>query len=560
MERIWLKSYPEGVPADIDLSTLGSLGDFIKTSFEKFRDRTAFVSMGKAMSYGDLDLKSRAFASYLESVARLPRGARVALMMPNVLQYPIAAFGALRAGYVVVNCNPLYSPRELEHQLADSGAEAIVVLENFASALEKAIEGAPALKTIIVTGAGDQLGGVKGLIVNSVVRYIRRAVPAFRLPQAVPFNRALGSGSRQPFADAPVKPDDIAFLQYTGGTTGVPKGAMLTHRNMVANLRQIYAWIAPAVRPEGEMFVAALPLYHVFALQVNGFVPLMIGASNLMIANPRDIPALVKVLRGTPFTVLPGVNTLFNALLNNGEFAKLDFSQMHFAIGGGMAVQRAVADRWQSVTGRPLIEAYGLTETSPAAVANPLTIDHFNGAIGLPLPSTDIVIRDDDGRDLRAGEPGELCIKGPQVMAGYWNRPDETANVMTDDGFLRTGDIARVDEHGYVYIVDRKKDMIIVSGFNVYPTEIEDVVMGHPGVLEAGAVGVPDARTGEAIKLVVVRKDQTLTEADLIAYCRQHLTGYKRPRHVEFRESLPHTNVGKILRRELRGEDRPAGG
>jgi long-chain acyl-CoA synthetase len=559
MERIWLKSYPEGVPAEIDSSAFGSLVDFIAESLAKFRGRTAFISMGKAISYGELDLKSRAFASYLKNVAGLPSGARVALMLPNLLQYPIAAFGALRAGYVVVNCNPLYSPRELKHQLADSGAEAVVVLENFASTLEKAIDGT-ALKTVIVTGAGDQLGGVKGPLVNSVVRHVRRAVPAFRLPQAVRFNRALKLGARRPFTDAAVNPDDIAFLQYTGGTTGVPKGAMLTHRNMVANLRQIHAWIAPAIHAEGEMFVAALPLYHVFALQVNGFVPVMIGASNLMIPNPRDIPAVIKALRGTPFTVIPGVNTLFNALLNNKDFAKLDFSRMHFAIGGGMAVQRAVAERWQSVTGKPLIEAYGLTETSPAAIANPLTIDHFNGAIGLPLPSTDIAIRDDDGRDLKIGETGELCIKGPQVMAGYWNRPDETAKVMTTDGFLRTGDIVRVDERGYVYVVDRKKDMINVSGFNVYPNEIEDVAMGHPGVLEAGAVGVPDAKTGEAVKLVVVRKDPALTEADLVAYCRQFLTGYKTPRQVEFRDSLPHTNVGKILRRELRGEDRPVGG
>ena len=557
MERIWLKSYPKGVPAEIDASTVGSLGDFIKASVEKFRVRTAFISMGKAISYGELDLKSRAFASYLHNVARLPRGARVALMMPNLLQYPIAAFGALRAGYVVVNCNPLYSPRELRHQLADSGAEAIVVLENFANTLEKAIEGT-AVKAVIVTGAGDQLGGLKGTLVNSVVRHVRRAVPAWRLPQAVRFNRALALGSRSPFADAPIAPDDLAFLQYTGGTTGVPKGAMLTHRNMVANLRQIYAWLAPAIHAEGEIFVAALPLYHVFALQVNGFVPLMIGASNLMIANPRDIPALVKALRRAPFTAIPGVNTLFNALLNDKDFAQLDFSRLHLAIGGGMAVQRAVAERWQSITGKPLIEAYGLTETSPGAIANPLTIDHFTGAIGLPMPSTDVAIRDDDGRDLELGQAGELCIKGPQVMAGYWNRPDETAKVMTADGFLRTGDIARVDERGYVFIVDRKKDMINVSGFNVYPNEVEDVAIGHPGVLEAGAVGVPDAKTGEAIKLVVVRKDPALTEADLIAYARQYLTGYKIPRHVEFRDTLPKTNVGKILRRELRGEVRPA--
>jgi long-chain acyl-CoA synthetase len=554
MERIWLKSYPQGVPAEIDVRAVGSLGDFIETSVKKFRDRIAFVSMGRTMSYGELDLKSQAFASYLQNVARLKPGARVALMMPNLLQYPIAAFGALRAGYVVVNCNPLYSPRELKHQLVDSGAEAIVVLENFANTLEKAIDGAM-LKTVIITGAGDQLGGVKGVLVNSVVRHVRRAVPAFRLPQAIRFNRALALGSRSPFNGVPISPDDVAFLQYTGGTTGVPKGAMLTHRNMVANLRQTHAWIAPAIGPEGEMFVAALPLYHVFALQVNGFVPLMIGASNLLIANPRDINALVKALRGTPFTVIPGVNTLFNALLNNKDFAKLDFSRMHFAIGGGMAVQRTVAERWQSVTGKPLIEAYGLTETSPAAIVNPLTIDHFTGSIGLPLPSTEIAIRDEDGRDLEVGGVGELCIQGPQVMAGYWNRPDETAKVMTTDGFLRTGDIARVDERGYVFVVDRKKDMINVSGFNVYPNEVEDVAMGHPGVLEAGAVGVPDARTGEAVKLVIVRKDPGLTEADLVAYCRRHLTGYKVPRHVEFRDALPHTNVGKILRRELRGED-----
>ena len=559
MERIWLKSYPEGVPAEIDLSALGSLGDFIAESVVKFRARTAFISMGKAMSYGELDLKSRAFAGYLKNVAGLPRGARVALMAPNLLQYPIAAFGTLRAGYVVVNCNPLYSPRELHHQLADSGAEAIVVLENFAATVEKAADGT-ALKFVIVTGAGDQLGGVKGALVNAAVRHVRRDVPAFRLPHAMRFNRALALGARRPFTDPAVKPDDVAFLQYTGGTTGVPKGAMLTHRNMVANLRQIHAWVAPALKSDSETFVAALPLYHVFALQVNGFVPLMIGATNLMIANPRDIPALVKALRGTPFTVLPGVNTLFNALLNNKDFATLDFSRMHFAIAGGMAVQRTVAERWQSVTGKPLIEAYGLTETSPAAIANPLNVDHFTGAIGLPMPSTEIAIRDDDGRDLAVGETGELCIRGPQVMAGYWNRPDETAKVMTADGFLRTGDIARVDERGYVYVVDRKKDMINVSGFNVYPNEIEDVAMGHPGVLEAAAVGIPDARTGEAVKLVVVRKDAGLTEADLVAYCRQHLTGYKRPRHIEFRDALPHTNVGKILRRELRGEAGPGGG
>jgi long-chain acyl-CoA synthetase len=558
MERIWLKSYPEGVPAEIDPNAFRSLSEVFAASVVRYRDQIAFISMGKALTYGELDEKSRAFGAYLQSVVRLPRGARVALMLPNLLQYPIAMFGALRAGYVVVNCNPLYSPRELNHQLADSGAEAIVVLENFASTVEKAI-GGTAVTAVVVTAVGDQLGGVKGQIVNLVVRRIRRAVPAWRLERAERFNRALELGSGQAFAEAEVEPADIAFLQYTGGTTGVAKGAMLTHRNLIANLQQVHAWVAAAISPEGDTFLAALPLYHVFALQANCFVPVMIGASNLLIANPRDIPALIKDLRRTPCTVITGVNTLFNALLNNQDFTRLDFSRLHLAIGGGMAVQRAVAERWKSLTGRPLIEAYGLTETSPAAIANPLTIEDFTGAIGLPLPSTDIAIRDDDGRDLKLGEAGELCIKGPQVMAGYWMKPDETANVMTADGYLRTGDIARVDERGFVFIVDRKKDMINVSGFKVFPNEIEEVLMTHPGVLEVGAVGVPDANTGEAVKVVVVRKDKALTGADLIAFSRQNLTGYKTPRHVEFRDALPHTTVGKILRRELR-DDQPAKG
>jgi long-chain acyl-CoA synthetase len=553
MDPIWLKSYPEGVPAEIDPDAFRSLGDVFAASVARFRDRTAFISMGRALSYGELDEDSRAFGAYLQSVHRLPRGARVALMLPNLLQYPIAMFGALRAGYVAVNCNPLYSPRELHHQLADSGAEAIVVLENFAHVVEKAIDGTN-VRTVIVTGAGDQLGAPKGAIVNLVVRRVRRAVPAYRLEGAASFNRALKLGQAQAFTEVKAEPLDVAFLQYTGGTTGVPKGAMLTHRNMIANLQQIHAWVASAVSPEGDTFLAALPLYHVFALQANCFVPVMIGASNLLIANPRDIPALVKDLRRTPCTVITGVNTLFNALLNNPDFARLDFSRLRLAIGGGMAVQRGVAERWKSLTGKPLIEAYGLTETSPAAIANPLTIADFTGAIGLPLPSTDIAIRDDEGRDLKLGEAGELCIKGPQVMASYWKKPDETAKVMTADGFLRTGDVARVDERGYVFIVDRKKDMINVSGFNVYPNEIEEVLITHPGVLEVGAVGVPDDRTGEAVKVVVVRKDKSLTAADLIAFCRKYLTGYKIPHKVEFRETLPKTNVGKILRRELREE------
>jgi long-chain acyl-CoA synthetase len=413
------------------------------------------------------------------------------------------------------------------------------------------------VRAIVVTGAGDLLGGLRGPLTNFALRNVRHAVPVWSLPKALRFNRALSLGRLHSLEFAPVEPDDIAFLQYTGGTTGVPKGAMLTHRNMIANLRQVHAWTGPSIGSGSEVFVTALPLYHVFALTVNCFVPVMIGASNLLIPNPRDIRAFVKAMRQMPFTVITGVNTLFNALLSDEEFLRLDFSRLHLAVAGGMAVQRAVAERWKAVTGKPLIEAYGLTETSPAAVANPLTIEDFTGAIGLPLPSTDIAIRDLEGRDLPLGEPGELCIKGPQVMAGYWNKPDETAKVMTEDGYLRTGDIAGVDERGYVTIVDRQKDMIIVSGFNVYPNEIEDVVMSHPGVHEVGAVGVPDVKSGEAVKIVVVRKDQSLTDVEIIAHCRQYLTGYKTPRHVEFRDTLPRTPIGKILRRELRERVEP---
>jgi long-chain acyl-CoA synthetase len=474
-------------------------------------------------------------------------------MMPNVMQYPVALFGALRAGYVVVNCNPLYSPRELQHQLADSEAEVIVVLENFAQTLEKAIEGTM-VSAIVVTGVGDLLGGLRGPLTNLALRHVRRAVPPWSLPQAVRFNQALALGGAEAAEYTSVKPADLAFIQYTGGTTGVPKGAMLTHGNMIANLQQTHAWLAPSLTPEGggETFVTALPLYHVFALTVNCFVPVMIGASNLLIPNPRAIPAFVKAMRATPFTVISGVNTLFNALLNDPEFPRLDFSRLRICVAGGMAVQRAVAERWKAVTGKPLIEGYGLSETSPIVTCNRLDIEDYTGTIGLPMPSTEIAIRDPDGRDLPLNEPGELCVKGPQVMAGYWKRPDETANVMTDDGYFRTGDIARVDERGHVTIVDRQKDMIIVSGFNVYPNEVEDVVIMHPGVREVGAVGVPDAKSGEAVKIVVVRKDDALTDAALIAHCRRYLTGYKIPRHVEFRDTLPRTPIGKILRRELR--------
>jgi long-chain acyl-CoA synthetase len=556
MERIWLKSYPEGVPADINPTAYASIGDFFAANVDRYRDRTAYVCMGRTMTYGELDRLSRAFAGYLQKVARLPAGARVALMMPNLLQYPVALYGALRAGYVVVNCNPLYSPRELHHQLEDSGAEAIVVLENFAQTLEKAIDATEA-RVVVVAAVGDLLGGPRGLLVNFALRHVRRAVPAWRLPKAVRFNRALALGRLETLELPPVALDDLAFLQYTGGTTGVPKGAMLTHRNMIANLEQVLAWVGGSLGASGETFVTALPLYHVFALTVNCFVPLMVGANNLLIPNPRDIKGFVKTLQRTPFTVITGVNTLFNALLADADFLRLDFSHLHVAIGGGMAVQRAVAERWKAVTGKPLIEGYGLTETSPIVACNPLTIEDYTGAIGCPLPSTDIAIRDEDGRDVALGEPGELCVKGPQVMAGYWMKPDETALVMTGDGYLRTGDIARVDERGYVFIVDRRKDMILVSGFNVYPNEIEDVVMTHPGVHEVGAVGVPDEKSGEAVKIVVVRKDAALTDAEIIAYCRKHLTGYKTPRHVEFRDTLPRTTVGKVLRRELRGKAEP---
>lgn len=550
MERIWLKSYPKGVPGDIDPGAYGSLGEFFAASVELYRDRVAFVSMGRRITFGELDLLSRAFASYLRNVAKLEPGARVALMMPNLLQYPVALFGALRAGCVVVNCNPLYSPRELRHQLEDSGASVVVVLENFAQTLERASEGGAV--RAIVTSAGDMLGLARGALANFVLRHVQRAVPAWKLPQAGRFNHALALGGSLNFEAPRAKPDDLAFLQYTGGTTGVPKGAMLTHRNMIANLQQTHAWLSPSLKAEGEFFVTALPLYHVFALTANCFVPVMIGATNLLIANPRNIRAFVGAMRKSPFTVITGVNTLFNALLNDPEFLRLDFSRLRLCVAGGMAVQRPVAERWKAATGRPLIEGYGLTETSPIVTANPFDIEEYTGTIGLPLPSTDISIRDAQGNEQPVGEAGELCVKGPQVMAGYWKRPDETAKVMTADGFLRTGDIARVDERGYVTIVDRAKDMIIVSGFNVYPNEIEDVVMAHESVSEVGAVGVPDARSGEAVKIVVVRKDASLTEAELIAHCRERLTAYKTPRHVEFRDTLPRTPIGKVLRRALR--------
>jgi len=553
VEKIWLKSYQEGVPAEVDLNEFQSLGELFEKSVAQYRDRVAYINMGVELTYGELDKLSRDFAAYLQSVLKLPQGARVAVMMPNVLQYPICIFGALRAGYVVVNVNPLYTPRELEHQLKDAGAEVIVILENFAVTLEQVLARTP-VKHIVVARLGDMLGFPKGAVVNFVVKYVRKMVPAWSLPRAVDFRTALGKGASAELKAVGVTQEDLAFLQYTGGTTGLSKGAMLVHRNILANLAQAHAWIKPALGDEQHMVVTALPLYHIFALTANCFTFFKIGASNLLITNPRDIPGFVNELAKHPFTVITGVNTLFNALLNNAAFCALDFSKLRVSFGGGMAVQKAVAEKWKQVTGRPLIEAYGLTETSPAATINPLNIPAYTGSIGVPISSTEVAIRNDAGADLPLGESGELCIRGPQVMKGYYNRPEETAKVIMPDGFLLTGDIAVMDEKGFVRIVDRKKDMILVSGFNVYPNEVEDVVAQHPGVLEVAAVGVPHDKSGETVKIFVVKKDPALSAEALIAHCREHLTGYKVPGQVEFRSELPKTNVGKILRRELRDE------
>ena len=550
MEKIWLKSYQAGVPAEIDLNEFRSIGDLFEKSVKQYGPRKAYINMDKAITYAELDKLSAAFGAYCQSVLKLQKGARIALMMPNLLQYPVCLYGALRAGYTVVNCNPLYTERELEHQLKDSGAEAIVIVENFASVLDKVIARTP-VKHVLVTQLGDMLDLPKRMIVNVVVKHVKKMVPAWNLPGAVELRDALIEGGRHPLRPVEVGHEDIAFLQYTGGTTGVSKGAMLTHRNIIANLQQAHAWITAGVQ-DNEIIVTALPLYHIFALTANCLTFFKIGATNLLITNPRDIPGFIKEIGKYPFTTITGVNTLFNAMINNPDFAKIDLSKLRLTLGGGMAVQRAVAERWKQITGVTLIEAYGLTETSPAATMNPLDMPEYNGCIGLPISSTEVTIRDDDGKDLPLGEPGELCIRGPQVMKGYWNRPDETAKVIMDDGFLRTGDVAVMSSDGYVKIVDRKKDMILVSGFNVYPNEIEDVLAMHPGVLESAAVGVPDEKTGEAIKIFVVKKDPNLTEASILEHCRANLTGYKIPRQIAFRTELPKTNVGKILRRELR--------
>ena len=549
-ERIWLKSYPAGVPAEVDLDEFQSIVDLFEKSVAAYGPRTACGCMGKSISYAELDRLSRDFAAYLQSELKLAPGTRVALMMPNVMQYPVCLFGALRAGYTVVNCNPLYTARELEHQLADSGAEAIVILENFAHVLQAALPHT-ALRHVVTTRLGDMLGFPKGVLVNFVVEHVKKMVPAWSIAHAVPWGKAMARGAAAELKAPRLGHDDIAFLQYTGGTTGVSKGAILTHRNMIANLQQAHAWLRGTVKEGEESLITALPLYHIFALTVS-LVFFKLGASNVLITNPRDIPGFVKELGRHRFTVITGVNTLFNALLNNADFARIDFSPLKISLGGGMAVQKAVADKWKQVTGCTLIEAYGLTETAPAVTINPLDLPEYNGAIGLPLPSTEVVIRDDAGQDVALGVAGELCVRGPQVTRGYWQRADETALVMMADGFLRTGDVAVMDAKGYCRIVDRKKDTILVSGFNVYPNEVEAVAAMHPGVLEVAAVGVPDVHSGEAVKLFVVKKDPNLTAEALIAHCRESLTGYKIPHQVEFRDELPKTNVGKILRRALR--------
>ena len=556
MDRFWLKSYPAGVPADVDVGQYPSIVALLEASFAKYRDANAYVCMDKYLTYGQVDELSRALAGWLQGTG-LARGDRVAIMMPNVLQYPVAAAAVMRAGFIAVNVNPLYTPRELEHQLNDSGSKAIIILENFAATLEKAIASTP-VKHVVIASMGDLLGFPKGLIVNAVVRHVKKMVPAYSLPGAVKFNDAVAAGRDKTFNKPDIKPKDVAVLQYTGGTTGVSKGAMLLHETLVGNLLASEAWMQPGMKRKpvsGQLtIVCALPLYHVFAFIVCSLLGTRVGALNILIPNPRDIPGLIKELAKYKINVFPAVNTLYNALVNNPEFGKLDFSELVICNGGGMAVQEAVAKKWLAITGCPIAEGYGLSETSAGVTCNPTDTDAYSGTIGLPLPNVEIRILDDDGKDVPLGQAGEIAIKGPQVMSGYWQRPDETASVMTPDGFFKSGDVGVMDERGYVRIVDRKKDMILVSGFNVYPNEIEGVVAGHPGVLECAAVGVPDRQAGEAVMLFVVKKDPNLTQQDLMKYCTEQLTGYKKPRYIEFRDELPKTNVGKILRRELRDQ------
>jgi len=554
MEKTWLKQYPAGVPANIDVEQYPSLVALLDESFKKYGSRTAYKFMGKAISFAQVDEASRALAAYLQAQG-LDKGDRVAIMMPNVPQYPVAVAAILRAGYVVVNVNPLYTPRELEHQLKDSGAKVIVMVENFATTLQQVMSAVPT-KKVILTALGDMLGFPKSLIVNYVVRKVKKMVPAYELPGAVAFNDALSQGRSKSFKPASVGPDDIAVLQYTGGTTGVSKGAVLLHRNLVANILQSEAWYQPALKKiaPGEQIVTicALPIYHIFGFNTNVMLGMRMGGCNILVPNPRDLAAVFKELRGEKFHSFPAVNTLFNAMAHHPEFGTVDWSGLVISVGGGMAVQSATAKLWLEKTGCPIVEGYGLSETSPSATCNPVDSTAYSGNIGLPMPNTELKLLDDDGNEVALGSPGEIAIKGPQVMAGYWQRPDETAKVMTSDGFFRSGDIGVVDERGYFKIVDRKKDMILVSGFNVYPNEVEDVVTQMPGILECAAVGIADAKAGEAVKLVIVRSNPAVTEADVRAYCEANLTGYKRPKIVEFRTELPKTPVGKILRRELR--------
>jgi len=553
MEKVWLKHYPAGVPAEIDWRHYRSIGHLFEQSAAAYASRPAYHNMGASITFAELDDLSRCFGAWLQSLGpgKTQKGARVAIMLPNCLQYPVCAFGALRAGCAVVNVNPLYTARELEHQLKDSGAEVIVILENFAHVLEQVITGT-AVKHVVVAALGDLLGA-RGWLVNAVVRHVKKMVPAWRLPGAIRFNDVLREAAGRPLEDPEVGYEDIAFIQYTGGTTGVAKGAMLLHRNILANLEQAAAWLRPFLdETQNQAIVTALPLYHILSLTANCLLMMKLGGLNILITNPRDIPGLVKEIGGHRFTLITGVNTLFNALLNNADFAKIDFSALKVSLGGGMALQKAVADRWKRVTGCTLVEAYGLSETSPAVTINPLDLKEFNGSIGLPVPSTEVEIRGEDGREVGLGQAGELHVRGPQVMKGYWRRPEETAAAIDERGFFATGDVATVDDKGFIRLVDRKKDMIIVSGFNVYPAEIESVVAMHQGVLECAAIGVPDEHSGEAVKLFVVRKDHKLTEADIRKHCEDNLTGYKRPRYVQFRTELPKTNVGKILRRALR--------
>jgi long-chain acyl-CoA synthetase len=553
-QRIWLESYPAGVPADIDPSVYGSLVELLENSFHQYANRVAYSFMGQDITYAQTDTLSLAFAAYLQSLG-LNKGDRVALMMPNIPQYPVAVAGVLRAGMVVVNVNPLYTPRELEHQLKDSGAKAIVIIENFAHTLEKCIAATP-VKQVVLCAMGDQLGTIKGALVNYVVRKVKKMVPPFNLPGAVRFNQAIARGAKATFSKPACKADDVAVLQYTGGTTGVSKGAVLLHRNVIANVLQSEAWNSPVMAkvPTGQQptSVCALPLYHIFAFTIGMMLSMRTGGKLVLIPNPRDIPAVLKELSKHTVHSFPAVNTLFNALASHPDFHTVDWSQLKVSIGGGTAVQSAVAKLWLEKTGCPICEGYGLSETSPSVTCNPATSLEYTGTIGVPLPSTDLKLLDDEGNEVASGAPGEIAIKGPQVMAGYWQRPDETARVMTPDGYFKTGDIGVMDARGYFKIVDRKKDMILVSGFNVFPNELEDVVGQMPGVMECACVGVTDAKSGEAVKLVIVRKDEALTEEDVRAYCKENLTGYKQPKVVEFRDELPKTPVGKVLRRELR--------